>query len=81
MVSPKGPAGSIVFFSPEVVHGSAPNMSPFQRRLLLATYNDVTNLPSWADGQSRPEYVVCRDTEPLRPLGTSFLSDLEQVGT
>ncbi|AHH95555.1 phytanoyl-CoA dioxygenase family protein [Kutzneria albida] len=73
MVSPKGPAGSIVFFSPEIVHGSAPNMSPFPRRLLIATYNDVANLPSWP-GEPRPDYVVCRDTEPLRPLAESFLT-------
>ncbi|MFC5720650.1 phytanoyl-CoA dioxygenase family protein [Streptomyces gamaensis] len=72
MTSPKGPAGSLVFFSPEIVHGSAPNMSPFPRRLLLMTYNDTANLPSWA-GEPRPEYVVCRDTTPLRPLDGPFL--------
>lgn len=78
MSSPKGPAGSVVFFSPEIVHGSAPNMSPFARRLLIATYNDVANLPSWS-GEPRPEYVVCRDSEPLRPLSEPFLAALEGV--
>jgi ectoine hydroxylase len=68
MVSPTGPAGTVVFFSPEIVHGSAPNMSPFARRLLIATYNDVTNLPSWP-GEPRPAYVVGRDTTPLRQIG------------
>lgn len=62
MVSPKGPAGSVVFFHPELVHGSAPNMSPFQRKLLLVTYNDVSNVPL---GAPRPEYIVGRDTTPL----------------
>ncbi|MFE2165137.1 phytanoyl-CoA dioxygenase family protein [Streptomyces sp. NPDC059447] len=76
MVSPKGRAGSIVLFSPEIVHGSAPNMSPFPRRLLIMTYNDTANLPSWP-GEPRPEYVVCRDTEPLRVLDTPFLAALE----
>jgi len=78
MVSPKGPAGSLVFFSPEIVHGSAPNMSPFPRRLLIATYNDVANLPHWP-GEPRPEYVVCRDIEPLRVLDEPFLDALAAV--
>ncbi|WP_330333102.1 phytanoyl-CoA dioxygenase family protein [Streptomyces sp. NBC_00536] len=78
MVSPKGPAGSLVFFSPEIVHGSAPNMSPFPRRLLITTYNDTANLPSWP-GEPRPDYVVCRDTEALRVLDAPFLDALEGV--
>ncbi|GAA2577043.1 phytanoyl-CoA dioxygenase family protein [Dactylosporangium fulvum] len=61
----KGPAGSAVFFSPEIVHGSAPNISPVPRRLMIVTYNDVANLPSWP-GEPRPAYLVGRDTEPLR---------------
>ncbi|WP_086831385.1 phytanoyl-CoA dioxygenase family protein [Streptomyces sp. NRRL B-24572] len=76
MVSPKGRAGSVVLFSPEIVHGSAPNMSPFPRRLLIMTYNDTTNLPRW-DGEPRPDYVVCRDTDPLRALDAPFLDALE----
>ncbi|MEV6880964.1 phytanoyl-CoA dioxygenase family protein [Streptomyces sp. NPDC051135] len=71
MTSPKGPAGSVVLFSPEIVHGSSPNMSPFARRLLIATYNDTENLPRPA-GEPRPDYVVCRDTAPLRPLAQPF---------
>ncbi|WP_051856115.1 phytanoyl-CoA dioxygenase family protein [Streptomyces sp. NRRL B-1347] len=78
MTSPKGPAGSVVLFSSEIVHGSAPNMSPFARRLLIATYNEVSNLPSWP-GESRPDYVVCRDSTPLAPLDGTFLDDLEEV--
>ncbi|WP_405784368.1 phytanoyl-CoA dioxygenase family protein [Streptomyces sp. NBC_00859] len=75
MTSPKGPAGSVVLFSPEIVHGSAPNMSPFARRLLIATYNDTANLPQPV-GEPRPDYVVCRATEPLRPLDAPFSETL-----
>ncbi|MEU8925303.1 phytanoyl-CoA dioxygenase family protein [Kitasatospora sp. NPDC048545] len=64
MVSPKGAAGSVVFFDPEIVHGSAPNMSPFRRRLLIATYNDCAN-PPMPVGEPRPAHVVGRDTAPL----------------
>ncbi|HLK57699.1 MAG TPA: phytanoyl-CoA dioxygenase family protein [Chthonomonadaceae bacterium] len=73
MTSPKGPAGTLVFFHTEVVHGSAQNMSPFPRKLLLATYNDVTNQARPA-GEPRPEYVVCRDTRPLSLLDASLLA-------
>ncbi|MEV0294785.1 phytanoyl-CoA dioxygenase family protein [Nocardia sp. NPDC050710] len=59
MYAPKGPAGTILFFSPEIVHGSANNISPFPRRLLIITYNEVTNLPRWS-GTGRPEYLVGR---------------------
>ncbi|MFD9124301.1 phytanoyl-CoA dioxygenase family protein [Kitasatospora sp. NPDC059571] len=76
MTSPKGRAGSIVLFSPEIVHGSAPNMSPFPRRLLIATFNDTANLPSWT-GEPRPEHVVLRDTAPLTALDGPFLAALE----
>ncbi|MBC9730667.1 phytanoyl-CoA dioxygenase family protein [Streptomyces sp. TRM68367] len=64
MVSPKGPAGSVIFFDPEIVHGSAPNMSPFARRLLIITYNESVNEPRPL-GEPRPSYVVGRDTTPL----------------
>ncbi|MBV9163252.1 MAG: phytanoyl-CoA dioxygenase family protein [Pseudonocardiales bacterium] len=64
MESPKGKAGSVVLFHPEIVHGSASNMSPFHRRLLIATYNDVRNEPRPLS-LPRPEYLVGRDTEAL----------------
>jgi ectoine hydroxylase len=66
MRSVTGPAGTVVLFHPEIVHGSATNMSPYPRRLLIVTYNDVRNMPRYA-GQPRSAYVVGRDTEPLQP--------------
>ncbi len=63
--SVKARAGSVVFFHPEIVHGSAPNMSPYPRRLLIVTYNDARNLPMAPN--LRPDYLVGRDTTPLRP--------------
>ncbi|MGW3207773.1 phytanoyl-CoA dioxygenase family protein [Streptomyces sp. NPDC001135] len=73
MTSPKGPAGTVVFFSTEIVHGSAPNISPFPRDLLITTYNASSNAPRPL-GEPRPEYLVGRDTTPLvpqaRPLET-----------
>lgn len=66
MTSPKGPAGTVVFFHPEIVHGSAPNISPFPRDLMIVTYNASSNAPR-PSGEPRPEYLVGRDTTPLVP--------------
>jgi ectoine hydroxylase len=64
LVSPKGNAGTAVFFHPGIVHGSAANMSPYPRRLLILTYNRVDNQPR-PMGEWRPDYLVGRDTRPL----------------
>lgn len=66
MTSLKGAAGSVVFFHPELVHGSGTNMSPLPRKILIATYNDAANPPRPL-GDPRPEFLVCRDITPLEP--------------
>jgi ectoine hydroxylase len=76
LVSAKGAAGTVVLFDPEIVHGSAPNMAPLRRRLLIVTYNDVTNVPQPV-GEPRPEYVVGRDTEPLEITDQEIVPALE----
>jgi ectoine hydroxylase len=72
MVGPTGRAGSAVFFHPEIVHGSAANVSPFPRRVAILTYNQVSNVPR-PFGAPRPDYLVCRDTRPLSALETDTL--------
>jgi len=72
MVAPKGPAGSVLFFHPNLVHGSVPNLSPYDRRLVLVTYNSVENLPKFPE-QPRPEFIVSRDFSPLSPLADNSL--------
>ncbi len=67
IVAPKGPSGSVLFFHCNLVHGSAPNISPYDRRLLIITYNSINNIPSFK-GQPRPEFLVSRDHTPLKPL-------------
>ncbi|HET7228486.1 MAG TPA: phytanoyl-CoA dioxygenase family protein [Longimicrobium sp.] len=67
IVAPKGPAGSILLFDANVAHGSGPNMSPIDRKLLLATYNSVLNIPR--DGaKERPDFLCARDYTPVQPL-------------
>ena len=38
IVTPELPAGSLLFFSPHLIHGSQPNQSSNPRRALIATY-------------------------------------------
>jgi ectoine hydroxylase len=67
IVAPKGPAGSVLFFDGNVVHGSAPNMSPHDRVLALVTYNAVSNAPPPRENP-RPEFLCSRDFTPVVPL-------------
>src|SRR6267154_3718521 len=63
---PKGPAGSMLFFHPNIVHTSSNNLSPFDRVLVLITYNSVGNLPNFPKNR-RPDFLASSDCEPLKP--------------
>jgi ectoine hydroxylase-related dioxygenase (phytanoyl-CoA dioxygenase family) len=66
-VAPKGMAGSVLFFHPNVVHGSGNNISPFSRALALITYNSTSNAPQFP-GKKRPEFLASSDNTPLQPV-------------
>jgi len=61
--STKGPAGSVVFFDCNAMHGSNSNISPFPRANLFCVYNSVDNrLEKPQCGlQPRPEFIAARD--------------------
>jgi ectoine hydroxylase-related dioxygenase (phytanoyl-CoA dioxygenase family) len=67
ITSTEGPRGSALFFHVSTVHGSASNISPFDRWVLIITYNSVNNLPRQSRGV-RPEFLVGRDYTPLVPV-------------
>jgi ectoine hydroxylase len=70
LVAPKGPPGSVLFFHPEVLHASPPNVSPFDRTLAITVYNRTDNAPRPTTA-ARPEFLAARScVEPLEPLGT-----------
>lgn len=62
-----GTAGSLLMFDPQLVHSSGTNMSPFDRQLVIITYNSVDNVPE-AVPSRRPEFLSASDTAPLTPL-------------
>lgn len=67
LACPKGPAGSVLFFHGNIVHGSAANISPYDRTVAIVTYNSVLNVPV-PRGPQRPEFLVNRNVEPIVPL-------------
>jgi len=63
----KGPAGSVLFFDSNLVHASANNLSPFDRNVILITFNSVENIPV-AAGRRRPDFLVSRDHSSILPV-------------
>jgi ectoine hydroxylase len=72
LVAPQGISGSVLFFHCNLVHGSLPNISPYDRRLIIITYNSVDNIPI-SKGKPRPEFLVNQDYTPLQPLADKVL--------
>ena len=62
VVAPKGPAGSVIFANANIIHGSASNMSPWDRALISLTLNSVENKHR---GSVRPEWVVMNSFAPV----------------
>ncbi len=67
IVSCNGPAGSVLFFHPNIIHGSSPNMSPFGRSIIIISYNSVKNTPIPVE-KRRPEFLASRVYQPIKPL-------------
>lgn len=75
IVAPKGEAGSVLLFDGNILHGSAQNMSPRNRRIVLVTYNAMSNRLH-AVANPRPEFVASRTFEPVTPVSDSALTDV-----
>jgi ectoine hydroxylase len=74
MVAPKGRKGTTLFFDPNMAHGSPGNISPFDRMLILITYNSVANVPMPMPGKEpRPEFLCSRDHRPIVPEADDVL--------
>ena len=67
MTAPKGPAGTAVLFHPNILHASMPNLSPFDRSVLILVYNAVGNPPT-NEVNPRPEFLAAREVKALRPI-------------
>lgn len=69
--APKGPAGSLIIFECNTLHGSNINMSCWPRSNLFFVYNSVENTlhDPYCGNRPRPEFLANRSNyEPLRPV-------------
>jgi ectoine hydroxylase len=68
--SAKGPAGSVLFFDCNTMHGSNSNISPFPRANLFFVYNSVDNRLGNPRGglQPRPDFIAERNGKVLQRL-------------
>ena len=65
IVSPKGPAGSMILFHSCLVHASNANLSPFNR---VAVYLSLCAVSNHIRRHKRPEYIAHRDFTPIECL-------------
>ena len=65
IVSPKGPAGSMILFHSCLVHASTSNLSPWNR---VAVYLSLCAVSNHIRRHQRPEYIAHRDFSPISCL-------------
>jgi ectoine hydroxylase len=65
IVSPKGPAGSMILFHSCLVHASGPNLSPHNR---VSVYLSLCAVSNHIRRFKRPEYIAHRDFTPIACL-------------
>jgi ectoine hydroxylase len=65
IVSPKGPAGSMILFHSCLVHASTSNLSPWNR---VSVYLSLCAVSNHIRRFKRPEYIAHRDFQPIECL-------------
>jgi ectoine hydroxylase len=76
IVSPKGPAGSMILFHSCLVHASGSNLSPWNR---VAVYLSLCAVSNHIRRFKRPEYIAHRDFTPIVCLGDDCLLRTDPV--
>ena len=70
IVSPKGPAGSMILFHSCLVHASTSNLSPWNR---VSVYLSLCAVSNHIRRFKRPEYIAHRDFTPIACLADDCL--------
>ena len=67
--APTGPAGSVVFFDCNLMHGSNGNITPYPRSNVFFVYNSVANtlVAPFSGLAPRPAFIASRDFRPVVP--------------
>jgi ectoine hydroxylase len=71
IVAPTGKAGGLLMFHGNLVHGSAPNITPYPRRIVYLTLNAVSNA---IRKPTRPEWIAHTDFTPIEPVADDALT-------
>ncbi|MDB5955216.1 phytanoyl-CoA dioxygenase family protein [Ramlibacter sp.] len=71
IVSPKGPAGSMIVFHSCLVHASSSNLSPWNR---VSVYLSLCAVSNHIRRCKRPEYIAHRDFTPIACLPDDCLT-------
>ena len=74
--APTGPAGTVVVFDCNTMHGSASNITPYPRSNAFIVYNAVSNALEAPFGPAvpRPDFIAARGAvAPVRPVRGSLL--------
>ncbi len=70
IVAPTGKPGGLLMFHGNLVHGSAPNITPYPRKIVYLTLNAVSN---HIRKPTRPEWIAHRDFAPIQPVADDAL--------
>src|SRR6478736_5783848 len=70
IVAPTGAPGSVLMFHGNLVHGSAPNITPYPRRIVYLTLCAVSN---YIRTPTRPAWIAHRDFTPIEPVADGAL--------
>lgn len=73
--APKGVAGSVLFFHPNIVHGSTNNISPISRKIAIIGDNSLENIPVSVENP-RPDFIVGRNYAAIKPLAYQVLNNI-----
>tara|TARA_B100000686_G_scaffold46051_1_gene49136 strand:- start:88 stop:894 length:807 start_codon:yes stop_codon:yes gene_type:complete len=73
MVAPKGKGGSVLMFHSNLVHASAPNISPWDR---VIVYLSLCHVDNHIRKFQRKEWIAHRDFTPIEPLPDNCLTEL-----
>jgi ectoine hydroxylase len=70
IVAPTGKPGSVLMFHGNLVHASAPNITPYPRKIIYLTLCAVSN---HITKFNRPEFIAHRDFMPIVPVNDNAL--------
>ena len=73
IIAPKGKAGSVLMFHSNLVHASAPNISPWSR---VIVYLSLSHVDNHIRQFKRPGWIAHRDFTPIVPMRDDCLLEL-----